>query len=290
MQLGSPVHETCPGDARHVVAEHLSQPLGVTAGLDSDHRVGADALLERGRGVQGQDAALVHDGDPLAELVGLFHVVGRQQDGLALTVQLAQQVPERETALRVEPGRRLIEEEHGRAVKDGPRHHEPLRHSAGQGVHRRLGPFGQLELLEQLIGGPAGHLRPHAEQPAVKVQVLPDGELPVQGVLLGDDPAQLLGQRRVRRDVHPGEERPSGGRHDPRGQHPRGGGLPRPVRSQQAEDLAGLDVKIQPVDRGEVRTRVDLREVLGMDDRAGRGVTLISSARWRFGHAHWDTS
>ncbi len=45
-------------------------------------------------------------------------------------------------------------------------------------------------------------LRPHAEQPAVEVQVLPHGELAVERVLLGDDPAELLGQRRMRRDVH----------------------------------------------------------------------------------------
>jgi hypothetical protein len=46
---------------------------------------------------------VVHDGDPLAELVGLLHVVGGEQDGLAVAVQLAEQVPQREPALRVEP-------------------------------------------------------------------------------------------------------------------------------------------------------------------------------------------
>ena len=57
---------------------------GVTGGLDGDDRVGADALLERGRGVEGEDLAVVHDRDPVAELVGLLHVVGGQQDRLAL--------------------------------------------------------------------------------------------------------------------------------------------------------------------------------------------------------------
>jgi hypothetical protein len=90
-------------------------------------------------------------------------------------------------------------------VKDGPRHHEPLRHSPGQGVHGRLGPFRQLELLKQPIGGLAGDLRAHPEQPTVKVQVLPHGELAVQGVLLGNDAAELLGQRRMGRDVHAGD-------------------------------------------------------------------------------------
>jgi hypothetical protein len=39
----------------------------------------------------------------------------------------------------------------------------------------------------------------------VEVQVLPDGELAVQGVLLGDDAAELLGQRGVGRDVDAGD-------------------------------------------------------------------------------------
>jgi hypothetical protein len=100
----------------------------------------------------------------------------------------------------------------------------------------------------------------------VEVQVLPDGELAVQGVLLRDDPAELLGQRRVGGDVHPAQERAARRRHHPGGEHTRGGGLARAVRAEQAEDLPGFDVQVEPVDRGEVGARVDLGEVLGVDD------------------------
>ena len=99
--------------------------------------------------------------------------------------------------------------------------------------------------------------------PAVEVEVLPHGELPVQRVLLRHDAAELLGQRRVRGHVDPGQEGPPGGRHDPGGQHPRGGRLAGPVRAEQAEDLPGPDVQAQLVHRGEVGARVDLGQVLG---------------------------
>ena len=267
MQLQPPVCLAGAGDARHVVGEQLREPVGVASGLHRDDGVGADALLQCGRRVEGEDPAVVHDGYPLAELVGLLHVVGGEQDGLAFAVQLTEQVPQGEPALRIEARCRLVEEKHRGAVEDGPRHHEPLRHPPGQCVHRRLGPLGQLELVKQLIGGLPRCLRPHAEQAAVEVEVLPDGELAIEGVLLRNDPAQLFRQRRMCRDVDARDERAPGCRHHARGQHPRRRRLPGAVGSQQAKDLARPDVKVEPVNGGEVRSRIDLGQVRGVDDR-----------------------
>jgi len=36
---------------------------------------GPDALLELAGGAEGEDATVVHHGNPVAELVGFFHVV-----------------------------------------------------------------------------------------------------------------------------------------------------------------------------------------------------------------------
>jgi len=85
-------------------------PDELAAGLDGDHGVGVHAALERGRGVQREDLAVIHDGDPVAELVGLFHVVRGEHDRLAVAVQLAEQVPQRQAALRVQARGRLVEE------------------------------------------------------------------------------------------------------------------------------------------------------------------------------------
>ena len=229
---------------------------------------------------------MVHDRDPVAEPVGLLHVVRGEQDRLARAVQLAEQVPQREPALRVEARGRLVQEQHRRAVEDGPGHHQPLGHAAGQRVHRRLGPLGQLELLEQVAGDLPGRLGPHAEQPAVEVQVLPHGELAVQRVLLRHDAAQLLGQRRVGGDVDRRPGRPARTSGTTRVvSMPAVVVLPAPFGPEQAEDLPGPHVEVELVDRGEVGARVDLGQVLGVDDgvrarrrargpagRAGRGV------------------
>jgi hypothetical protein len=173
---------------------------------------------------------------------------------------------------RSQSASRLVEEQHARAVEDGPGHHEPLGHAAGQGVDRGLGPPAELELLQELVRGLPGGLGAHAEQPAVEVQVLPDGELAVQGVLLGDDPAELLGQRGVGRDVDAGDERPARGRDHAGGEDAGRGGLAGAVRAEEAEDLTGADVEVELVHRGEVRALVDLGQVHGVDDgvRVGR--------------------
>src|SRR4051794_23579796 len=63
-------------------------------------------------GVAGQHLAVVHDRDPLAELLGLLHVVGGEQDRLAGRVQRPQRVPQVDPGLRVDAGGRLVQEQH----------------------------------------------------------------------------------------------------------------------------------------------------------------------------------
>ena len=119
---------------------------------------------------------MVHDRDAVTELVRLFHVVGCQHDRLALLVELSEDLPQREATLRVEPGRRLVHEKHGRAMEDRPCDHEPLCHPAGQRVNARLGPLGQHELVEEVVGDTACLPLGDSEQQAVEVEVLPDRE------------------------------------------------------------------------------------------------------------------
>ena len=97
-------------DARAVDAGHRGEvasraPARSPVALDAQLGVGARARLQLLGRVEREQLAVVDDRDPLAELVGLFHVVRGEHDRLALRVELVHDVPQREAALRVEARR-----------------------------------------------------------------------------------------------------------------------------------------------------------------------------------------
>ena len=70
------------------------------------------------------------------------------------------------------------------------------------------------------------------------VEVLEGSELPVQGVLLGDDADHLLDQRRMRHDIDAADESLTARWDDTGGQDSDRRGLACAVGTQQPEDLA----------------------------------------------------
>ena len=69
---------------------------------------------------------MVHDRDAVAQVLGLFHVVRRQQHRAALGLEPLDEVPQRAPALRIEAGRRLVEEDQLRIVDERQRDRQPL--------------------------------------------------------------------------------------------------------------------------------------------------------------------
>ena len=82
----------------------------------------------------------------------------------------------------------------------------------------------------------------------MEVEVLPDVQLPIERVLLGDDPADLLHQRRMCSHVDAGDEPSAGRGHHPGGEYAGGRGLASAVGTEEAEDLAGGDIEVEAVD------------------------------------------
>ena len=73
---------------------------------------------------------MVDDGDALAEFVGLFHVVGGEDDGDAFLAEGFDGFPHGDAALRVKAGAGLVEEEDGGPVSDGAGDLDALLESA----------------------------------------------------------------------------------------------------------------------------------------------------------------
>ena len=107
------------------------------------------------------DAAAVHDDEPVAELLGLVHVVGGQHQRDALLLEPVQPVPQHVAGLRVEAGRRLVEQQQLGLVDQRPGDREPPLHAARQRLDPLVGPVAELHELEQLVG-PLARPRPRA--------------------------------------------------------------------------------------------------------------------------------
>src|SRR5665647_1721818 len=78
---------------------------------DRDAALRGDRADQSGDGVEGDDAAVVDDRDPVAEPLGLLHEVRGEHDGRAAVADLPDDVPDRQAGLRVQPGGQLVEED-----------------------------------------------------------------------------------------------------------------------------------------------------------------------------------
>ena len=102
------------------------------------------------------DAPAVQDRDRSGQPVGLLQVLRGEEDGHAGGGQALDDPPHGQAALRVEAGRRLVEEDHRRMADQAGGEVEPAAHPARVGAHPAPAGRGQLELLEQLGRAPPG--------------------------------------------------------------------------------------------------------------------------------------
>ena len=237
------LHGERAGTRRRLVAEaakQRAQPLELVGrlGHDLDGRL-ADLRLQLRRRALRHDPAVVDDPDAVGEDVGLLEVLRREEDRDALLAREAPDlVPERRAALRVEPGRRLVEEEDRRVVDEREREVEPALHAAGVGAHLAVAGAREPDAVEELCDQALALVATDAVEGGLEAQVLDAGQERVERGLLqrgpdrGADLGALLGH------VEPGHGRPAAGRREEGGQHVDGRRLAGAVRAEEAVDLA----------------------------------------------------
>ena len=138
------------------VSARASQ-VGALPGGD-DHPVAAEPALQlRGRAL-GDHPARSHHGDPVGELVGLVEVLRGEQHGGAELDHPAYGLPDLQPPARVEPGRRLVQEQQARAADQAGGDVEPSPHAPG--VRRDLAATGSVQPVRRRSA------RPRAPGPA----------------------------------------------------------------------------------------------------------------------------
>ena len=145
--------------------------------------------LQRRRRPLGDDAALVDDPDAVGEDVRLLEVLRREEHGHALLAAQARDLlPHRRAALRVEAGRRLVEEEHAREVDEREREVEPPLHPTRVALHLAVARLGEPDALEELVRVHLPLRLRDALERRLEAQVVAAGEERVERSLLERDP------------------------------------------------------------------------------------------------------
>ena len=105
-------------------------------------------------------------------------------------LELADPLPDQVAGLRIEAGRRLVEHQQPRPVEERPREDQPPLHPPGQLADLRPRLLLQsCTKLQQLVRrGACASAAGDAEVAGVDEEVLLDGEVRVEVVLLGADP------------------------------------------------------------------------------------------------------
>ena len=239
----------CLEDAReNVLRRDRALPLR-PAHLD---HCAAETRLQLRRRVLRDHFSTVDDGDFFGEQIRFFEVLRREKNGRAFVGQLADRVPQRAPALRVEARRRLVQEKNGRAVHQRRGNVEATAHPTRVGLHGTICGIRKVEPFEQLVRARAIPLFRHVCELAHQAQVFPPGEIRVDRRELPCQADAIPHSGRLFDDVFAEDDRsPLIGTQD-RGEDPDRRGLACAVRAEQPEDLAAFDLEIDALQRFDV--------------------------------------
>src|SRR5262249_55408177 len=146
---------------------------------------------------------------------------------------------------RVEPGRRLVEQQEPRRAQEGSRDAEALAHAVRVAADAILRPVAQVDELEHLLDAPPRDgIVVVGEEP----EVASPTQVRVEAWALDEARDAVQRPRAVDERVTPEESRRALGRADEAEQDPERGRLARAVRAEVAEDVAGPDDEIDVVD------------------------------------------
>ena len=215
----------------------------------------------------------LHDHDRLGQLQRLLLVVGHQQARHAqLAVQVVQPPPELLADARVQRAERLVQQQDLRAGRQRAGKRDPLALPTRKLVGVAVGERGQLDQLQQLVHPRALVGLRRVAHPEPERDVLPDGHVPEQRVVLEHEPEPPLLRRLVRVLLAVDPDAAAVGLFEP-GDHPQHRALARAARPEQRRDVAVVRLEADVVHGGE------RAEALGqvLDDDAAAHVSSLSS-------------
>src|SRR6266516_2233783 len=201
--------------------------------------------------IEGHNIAVMHDADARAQAIGLLHRVGRHEDRhIRLRAQHQEMVPDGLARNRVQADRRLIQEEHTGLVQQRLRDLQATDHASRVMLYQLIARLRETHEIKHLVHTLRLYLARQVVELGEDQQVLKARQRPIGGEGLWHIADAATNIRRLVDNIVARDQSTTRRRRQERDQHLDRRTLTRAIRSQQAEDLALLDLKIDPVDRG----------------------------------------
>ena len=175
------------GFLRRVAGPLRGQPLHPQA--DRERSKAVEQVASR---IEGHHTPHFQHGNPPAQRFGFFQIMRGENDGMAVGIQAANELPQALPQLDVHARRRLVEHDHRRLVHQGLGHQDAAFHAARQRAHVDVGLRRQSEVRDDFVDPVV--IAPQAEIARLDAQRLADGKERVEHELLWHDaqhPARL---------------------------------------------------------------------------------------------------
>src|SRR6266853_4693374 len=224
-----------------------------------DSRDGAGALFQFAGRTHGDDLAVVHDAQAVAQTLGFFDVMRRQQDRLFFLLKLLDDVVDFAPHLRVKSGGGLVEEYDTWIVDQRHRQRQALLLSPRELRIKRVALLFKPEAFEQFGRAPAARV-----EASEQVEGFAHAHLVGQGGGLQGRADDVFELRAAALRIKPAHSRAAAiGRAQPFKDFDRAG-LPGAVGSQQTKDFALAHRKAHPAQG--LHVAIALGQVLDFDD------------------------
>src|SRR5262245_61360101 len=248
---------------------------GARRSVDLDHLARTDDPQQLVEPPAGDDRALVHDRDAVAEALRLLHVVGRVEDRRALVRELTDDLEEAVPGVGIDARGGLVEEEHPGRVDERTRQVEAAQHPAGVRAGEVPRARGEPHALECDPGGLVEPRAGETVEASEEADVGEAGELRVDAHRLRRDPERAANGERLAREARTEDAGIAAARRKQRGEHRQGRRLAGAVRAEQAEEFPRSDSGIDPANR--CHGAVVVRQTLDADARdAGHRSAMIA--------------
>src|SRR5664279_1369258 len=222
-----------------------------------------DARFQFGGSADGRDPSAVDECNAVAELVDFIHVM-RCHDHRPLepVSEVEDMLPDRLSGTGIDANRRLVEEQHDRAMQKALSNLEPPDHATGVLPGEMGGDLRKPHARERLRDAFCPFPSRDAVEARGQQHVFITGERTVGRQKLRDiaDVPPHLG--RLRDDIVAGNLGRSGRRRQQRRQHFDQRALARAIRADQAENLALIDRQRHAIDGGQISEFSSERECL----------------------------